>query len=35
MLEFKAEEIKELFTGANLKADGKLDMDGKWCYVYE
>ena len=26
---FKADEIKEIFTDANKKGDGKLDMDGK------
>ena len=30
---FKADEIKEIFTDANKKGDGKLDMDGK-CPSY-
>lgn len=32
---FKADEIKEIFTDANKKGDGKLDMDGKCgqCFI--
>ena len=29
LIYFKADEIKEIFTDANKKGDGKLDMDGK------
>ena len=33
ILYLKADEIKEIFTDANKKGDGKLDMDGK-CGQY-
>ena len=35
MIYFKADEIKEIFTDANKKGDGKLDMDGKCgqCFI--